>query len=130
MNIINEMKTLVIINESHKILKEQEEILNERFSEYELLKVPSEGWTKKEMDDMISKWHFKIFDQTIKFVFISPIPYLINVLSIKEGFNNGEDDNYEKCEQIVYIFHNDNRIKKEINGKLISVISETGWQLL
>ncbi len=107
------MKNYVFINEQHKLLPEQEKILNEAIDGYEKILIPSDGWTSDQIVDKIDE--LGIPDDVI-FIFISPIPLMI-ALSVKSGIKIG-------------IMHNDNREKKEINGKIISVVAKTGWELI
>ena len=113
--------TIVIMNEQHSLLPEQEKILNEKFNNsWEFMKVPADGWALYQMREKIMEIIDKsTVDNNIFVVFVSPIPYMLKIMvsssSVKETF----------------VFHNDNRIKKELpNGKIISVVAETGWCLL
>jgi hypothetical protein len=105
-------KVQVIINEQHKLTAEQETLLNNRFDKWELYKVPAEGWTIAEMNN-------RMFDlTTAKCVFVSPIPYMLKILT---------SINYKN----IYIFHNDKREKVELpNGKVIYKVADTGWQIV
>ena len=116
------MRTIVVINEAHRILPEQEKILREKFGDYDLLRVPAKGWTRKEMDDLIPSLMGN------KVVCISPVPYLLGMLSAKVGFELGYS-NSEPGE--VYIFHNDHREKVELpDGRVIFKIPTEGWELV
>ena len=107
-------KAIIIINEQHNLLPEQVEILENRFDSFELLKVPAEGWTKAEMDQIM----LLSIPQSYVAVFASPIPYMI-----KEMVKNHDSE--------VLVFHNDNRDKKELpDGKVIYTVSKTGWELV
>ena len=112
---------LVIINEQHSLLTEQELILNHVFREnWEIKKVPAKGWTWTEQEDIAAQ----IIETNIAYVvFVSPVPVLLRELS----YEWGRDTN----NPIIYVFHNDKRQKKELaNGKIISVIAKEGWQLV
>jgi len=102
----------VIINEQHKILPQQGDILHKEFADnYEIIPVPSKGWSIKEMDSIINN-----SNPADTFVFISPIPYMIKWTSIKR-----------RC----LIFHNDKRNKKELpNGIISGTPAKTGWILI
>lgn len=102
----------VIINEQHTMKKEQKEILEKEFKEIEFIKVPSEGWTLSEMRDIFQEIRMG------NVVFISPVPAMMKMCS---GVNHLP----------WYVFHNDQRTKKELpNGKIISVVADTGWKLV
>jgi len=124
-------KVKVLLNEQHSLLKEQEQILNEKFGDsWEILSVPSKGWSIKEMDEIIRK-EFSYWEVA---VFASPIPYLIKRLSFRCGaqhvdFIEGLDLRLNAGQ--VFIFHNDKREKKELpNGKVIFTVAKTGWKLV
>lgn len=124
-------KAIVIINEQHELLDEQKKILEEKYEVYEVLQVPAQGWTLQEMDEVIDKLTSKeIRDgkRLLDVVFVSPIPYLIMELTRKEV--EWVPEYAEQTGIMVKVFHNDNRIKKEINGKIIQTVAETGWQLI
>lgn len=125
-------KAIAIINEQHKLLDEQKKILEEKYEVYEVLQVPAQGWTLQEMDKVIDKLTSKeIRDgkRLLDVVFVSPIPYLIMELTRKEV--DWMPEYAEETGIKVKVFHNDNRIKKELpNGKIIQTVAETGWQLI
>lgn len=112
---------LVVLNEQHTLLKEQEEILYN----WELLSVPAEGWTLEQMPFEV------IFDHMEKegvVVFASPIPALLIYAAKKAGMTITAG---EQTESLVFVFHNDKREKKELpNGKIISVTAKEGWVLV
>ena len=110
------MKAIVIINEQHNLLPEQQQILDRVFSSYEELKVPSDGWELKT----IKEKSLALTSTSEVVVFASPIPAMIKLLS-----------SYQSDEFDVFVFHNDKREKKELpNGKIISVVANEGWQLV
>ena len=116
------MKAIVIINETHSMMDEQKSIIEERYQNYEFLKVPSHGWTLEEMKKIKSKiWEeYMNSDEEMNIVFISPVPYLLKELAaVSQGAEN------------VLVMHNDRREKKELpDGRIISVVAQTGWQLV
>lgn len=125
-------KAIVIINEQHKLLDEQKKILEEKYEVYEVLQVPAQGWTLQEMDEIIDRLTSKEVrgnKRLLDIVFVSPIPYLLVQLTRKEV--DWMPEYAEETGIKVKVFHNDNRIKKELpNGKIIQTVAETGWQLL
>jgi len=135
------MKTIVIINEQHSLLPEQKEILKERFGSWKTIEVPASGWELDEMKEVKEKLYRKLaeikgnnillkeYDNTV--VFVSPVPYLIKELSLKSQSGDW-GDNPNKVQLFkVRVFHNDRREKKELpNGKVISVVAKTGWELV
>jgi len=118
--------TKVIINEQHKLLEDQERILNEKFSTWDLYKVPADGWNVAQIEKVEEELRNEVV------IFCSPIPLLIARLSENLGYLRrnfiGNDD--KKLPEVL-IFHNDHREKKELpNGKVISVVAQTGWELI
>ena len=123
-------KVNVIINQQHTLLPQQQELINKKFKNINFIKVPSNGWTLKEQTEQVKS----LLGQTV--VFVSPVPYMLASLSLWRGY--GLAGNLQEVGLSlkgqgtkVFLFHNDNRDKKELpNGKVISVISATGWELV
>jgi len=110
-------KTIVIINEQHKLMKEQKELLNSNFDSWEKKEVPASGWNINQMENVISD--LTLFSGTV--VMASPVTYMVMQLAKLHS------DYYVE----VKIFHNDNREKVELpNGKVIHKVAKTGWQLV
>ena len=127
------MKTLVVINEQHKLLDAQKRILDEKFSNWEFLKVPADGWTLEDVKETENK--LKISKGVGSVVFVSPIPVLIANLSFSGGFDHGyshnPNANHVGDTPFVFIFHNDKREKVELSdGRIINKIADDGWQLI
>lgn len=63
----------------------------------------------------------------IDIIFVSPIPLMIRGLTEMGICPKGSG----RRRYNIKLFHNDNRIKKELpNGKIIQTIAETGWELV
>ena len=109
------MTTFIIINEKHKLLPDQERVLNEELcGPWELFPVPDDGWTYAEMKDDVLH---DIGDAPV--VFVSPIPALILMLAGQRAGVN------------VWVMHNDNREAKELpGGRIIHTVSREGWRLV
>ena len=108
------MEAIVVINEQHSLLEEQKNILKENFQDnYRMKKIPKDGLKKDEIIELAKKLSKE--DKII--VVLSPIPLLLKMLA-----------GYE-CP--FFVFHNDNRVKKELpNGKIIMTVAQTGWELI
>jgi len=122
-------KVYVIINEQHSLFPQQKEILDQRFQSWEFFKIPAEGLTLDEQRQIVQELKENII------VFASPVPFLMKELAYISGF--ADPINCENANGLligygtqVLVFHNDKREKKEINGRIISVVAETGWQLV
>lgn len=103
------VKALIVLNEQHSLLEEQRGILDGLF-DWTIKPVPASGWTLSEMRGVLEE--LKSFDGEV--VFASPVPALLLGM---EGRG--------------FLFHNDNREKKELpNGKVIMAVAQTGWQLV
>ena len=125
------MNPLVIINEQHTLLDVQNEILLNRFGVdgWNTLPVPAKGWTQEEMDAIMASDIFK----TKTVIFISPIPYMIKMLTAAAMANMHLPSiitRYSRTVESVLLMCNDTREKKELpNGKIIFTVAKTGWYL-
>jgi len=125
------MNPLVIINEQHTLLDVQNEILLNRFGVdgWNTLPVPARGWTQEEMDAIMASPVFK----TKTVVFISPIPYMIKMLTAASMANMHLPNiitKYSRTVESVLLMCNDTREKRELpNGKIIFTVAKTGWYL-
>lgn len=128
------MKAIVIINEQHSLLSDQNRILNSYFDSYELYKVPAEGWSIKQMNEQVDNDIIQEnYNYSKAIVFASPVPYLLAHCASVSGRIDTAREDYGLAipELYVYLFHNDKREKKELpNGKVISVVAKEGWQLV
>jgi serine protease inhibitor len=107
-------------------MEEQEAILNENFKGIEFLKVPANGWNLSEIKNILSDLSIRE-KNFLELVFVSPVPAMVMMAACIAGH---WDINPTKISN-VFVFHNDNRDKKEFpNGKIIMTISETGWKLI
>ena len=93
-------KVLVLINEQHSLMPAQEEILKEKFGQWEFVKVPATGWTIDKMKNVAQDLYLALVEAKPAFpgaknnkikavmtsntekhntaiVFVSPIPYLL-----------------------------------------------------
>ena len=125
------MNPLVIINEQHTLLDVQNEILLNRFGVdgWNTLPVPARGWTQEEMDAIMASDIFK----TKTVIFISPIPYMIKMLTAAAMANMHLPSiitRYSRTVESVLLMCNDTREKRELpNGKIIFAVAKTGWYL-
>jgi len=109
---------VVIRNVTHRLFEEQQVLIEElaNADEIKVLEVPADGWDLQEMDRILE--NFESYADDTKFVFISPIPYLLKETAKRYGDRT-------------LVFHNDHREKKELpGGRIIQVVSSTGWQLI
>lgn len=120
------MKVKVVINEQHKLMGEQIEILDNKFQPlgWELFKIPAEGLTLIEQIETAGE-----IQQEPGVVFASPVPVLLArcVALAVEADSLGSPG----IRGSVFVFHNDHREKKELpGGKVIMTVAQTGWQLV
>ena len=112
------MNPLVVINEQHPFQ-----------SVSTPLPEPAEGWTRTEMDAVMASDVFK----TETVIFISPIPYMIKMLTAASMANMHLPNiitRYSRTVESVLLMCNDNREKRELpNGKIIFTVAKTGWYL-
>lgn len=122
-------KAIVLINEQHKMMKEQIEILNDKYESWETCLVPASGWTIKEQKEKA----IELQDHWRDIVFASPVPFLLMLCSNRDGRASEAQYWGQNAPETsaVSLFHNDKREKKELpNGKIINVVAQTGWQLV
>ena len=102
------MKAIVILNEQHGLMANQIEVLNNNFSEFEIIPVPAAGWKLSEMFRVSER----LRQSRSKLIFASPVPGLMANLHNKKFF----------------VFHNDKREKMELpGGKIIMTVAKEGW---
>ena len=108
----------IFINEQHSLLPEQEQLLKENFGyneDFEFIKIPAEGYNLQQMQDIYMRLRKGYA------VFVSPVPVLLGTVAGMAYMT----------EVAVYVFHNDNREKKELpDGRIIQTVAKTGWQLI
>lgn len=110
------MTAKVIISEQHTILPEQMDKLDLNFGEngWRRFNIPADGLSLHEQMEFVDRLQDDII------VFLSPIPCMIAARLNQAGYKPS-----------TFIFNNDNRDKKELpNGKIISVVAQTGWELV
>lgn len=125
------MKTLVYINEQHTILEQQSRQLKKAFGDWSVVKIPAKGWSLQRQNDEVETIKgFRAVNSSEQFnvVFISPIPFLLASVSAYVGSikNNLPSD----ASISLYLFHNNIRDKKELNGRIVEDIPNGGWQLV
>lgn len=109
-------RAIVVLNEQHSLMSDQERVLNERFESYEILPVPARGWTLEEIKEQVQR----LATASEVVVFASPVPAMIVLLASERHTTQG-----------LCVFHNDHRDKKELpNGKTIMTVAKDGWQLV
>ena len=119
-------KAIVVMNETHSLLPEQEEILGMVYEGFDILPVPAQGWGIGVMIDKIHELHERACREKLDIVFVSPIPLMIRELTEMALCPNSGRRRYR-----VKLFHNDRREKKELpGGKIIQVVAQTGWELV
>ena len=111
---------VVIKNVTHRLFDEQqmliEQLATNADEDIKVLEVPADGWDLQEMNRVLE--NFESYADDTKFVFISPIPYLLKETAKRYGDRT-------------LVFHNDHREKKELpDGRIIQVVSSKGWQLI
>lgn len=109
------MKNVIIINEQHRLMEQQEEVIERQLgNDIELLKIPAQGINRQEIEDLANELNNK----AVNVIVLSPIPLLLARLAHNQGTNN------------VWILHNDRRDKIEINGQIRMVVAKDGWELI
>lgn len=118
---------VLIINEQHSLLPEQQKLLLDRFGCFYTLPVPSSGWNVETMTEVANLLKER------QAIFASPIPYLIREVAASSSYGNfsiSEGGN-PLAPKLPLVFHNDQREKKELpDGKVIYTVAKEGWQLI
>jgi len=118
------MKAVVVLNEQHTLLPDQERVLLEAFESFEVFPVPATGWTRAEMRDAA----LLLDSSQVSIVFASPLPAMILDLARWNGQAEGEQG---MPEPRVFVLHNDRREKKELpGGTVIMTVASEGWQIV
>ena len=121
----------IIINEQHSLLPDQDRVLRKKFNDHnlEFVKVPASGWTIEEMKQKINE-----LSQADVVVFVSPVPYILAMMSFDRGYDQGfglAGGQFPDQASEVFIFMNEHREKKELpDGRMIQVLAPIGWKLV
>jgi hypothetical protein len=110
------MDKLLIINEQHTLLPEQERVLREFGWAGATVKAPAAGWTSEQMVQIIDG-----LDDDTMLIFASPVAALMSMAAM--------------AHVTFAVLHNDKREATEITApdgskKIIHRISATGWQII
>lgn len=119
--------TILIINEQHALLPEQQKLLLNKFGSFYTLPVPANGWDVETMKEVANLLMERLA------VFASPIPYLIREVAASSSYGNFaiSDGGNPRAPKLPLIFHNNRREKKELpSGKVIYTVAKEGWQLI
>ena len=110
------MKNVIIINEQHRLMEQQKQIIERQLgNDIGLLKIPEQGLNRQEIEDIANALNNK----AINVIVLSAIPLLLARLAHNQGTNN------------VWILHNDRRDKVELpNGQIRMVVAKDGWELI
>ena len=121
------MKAIVILSEQHSLFPQQITLLDAMFESWHIEQIPAAGINQAEIRELAKNLASEmVFDTQI--VIGSPIPLLLKLLSWEAGYLTMEGAGGEYS---VSVFHNDHRDKKELpGGKIIQVVSKTGWELV
>lgn len=76
------MKNVVIINEAHSLMGEQEKILEEKFGTYEFLYVPKDGWSYLDQLRIARK----LIEEGGNIIFVSPVPVILGRVAFYRGY--------------------------------------------
>ena len=142
--------TKVIINEQHSIMEEQDKLIRQKLGNlelidnpnmtemvsdegivgnYEVVKIPGNGLTRPEIEKLTNKLAYDAIIRGEDIVVMSPIPLLLGKLAAEVARYDAEY--VTGLTGGIYILHNDKREKKELpDGRVLSAIAQTGWELI
>ena len=109
---------VVIKNVTHRLFEEQQVLIEElaNADEIKVLEVPADGWDLQEMNRVLE--NFESYPNDTKFIFVSPIPYLLKETAKRYGDRT-------------LVFYNFYREKKELPDiRIIQVVTSTVCQLI
>lgn len=117
---------LLVINEQHSLLQQQEELLSQKFPAAQVnpVNIPAAGLSLEQQRALAEQ----LFWADGVVVFVSPIPIILSSLSYRAGMSYSEsvDGDYKR----VFVFARGSRAPaEEINGKKIYTIQSGGWSL-
>lgn len=123
------LKVVVIINEQHKLLPDQERLLNHTFPEgWSRWDVPADGLTADAQASAASV----LADHPV--VVASPVPFLTaRLAAIKAAC--AQRSLFLDTQVNLWVFHNDKRVAKEVPDskggvRVVHTVAPDGWQLL
>ena len=122
-------KCVVVLNQQHTLFPQQMDLLNDKYSTIDYLRVPATGWTLAQINDVCDS--LLMADADV--IMASPIPALLMKLSKDIAYSVGvaDGDNCSNCIAVnVYTFHNDNRIKNQFGDKIVMTVAPDGWVLI
>lgn len=115
-------KAILVINEQHILLPQQEELLKERFDEIVPVKIPSSGITKDDVERYRDEIASHLVTEWDAIIIVSPVPILIKAIYGLVGKRLS-------AEQVLMMV-NDHREKKELpGGRVIFTVAKEGWYL-
>lgn len=141
------MRAKVVLNESHKLLPDQERLLNEQLPDgWELLSVPADGWNLDQQLQVVKKLRTK----RTPVVLASPVPVLLGklvsgraarkrqLLAVAWSPRTSENRARRLASATpgeVLVLHNDARVAREVPDgkgglKVVHTVAPDGWQLV
>ena len=124
-------KCIVVLNQQHALFDQQMDLLDDKYSNVDYLRVPAAGWTLSQINDVCDDL-LKTDDADI--IMASPIPAMLitlaNRIAYSAGVQDGSDATKGVYNSLVYTFHNDCRIKKQFGDKIVMTVAPDGWVLI
>ena len=111
-----EKQALVFLNEQHKLLPIQVDLLNKNFGEgnWGIFPIPAEGLSLQDIKNILA------ISRSARVVLASPVPALLAGFASLAGQGEGH----------VWIFHNEFREAIEVEGRIIHGLHPKGWELV
>jgi len=123
-------KCIVVLNQQHTLFPQQTDLLDDKYSTIDYLRVPAAGWTLSQINDVCDKL-LKTDDADI--IMASPIPAMLITLANRIAYSAGVQDGSDITagyNALVYTFHNDKRIKNQFGDKIVMTVAPDGWVLI
>jgi len=123
---------IVVLNEQHSLLPQQEALLTDRFGEWATWPLPAEGLDKAA----VYKTAVDLVNSATRgrrsIVFASPVGALI-VKTMQTAFAQAvwSEEGFDWADMVpVRVFFNDRREAVEQNGRIIHRLHPDGWKLV
>jgi len=127
---------IVVINEAHTLLPQQEALLTSEFGEWAMWPLPKDGLDKEGIFDHARRLVESAISGNRAIVFASPVGALIKQVFVTAfAAAVTEDDvfgnEFDWADVVpVFIFFNDRREAVEKDGRVIHRLHPDGWQLV
>jgi len=127
---------IVVLNEQHSLLPQQEALLQEEFGEWATWPLPSSGLSEEEVFSTATRLVENAAQGGRAIVFLSPVAALVKQvlltaihLAVLEDTEFGQEFDWADVVPVM-VFFNDRREAVERDGRIIHRLHPDGWKLV